>query len=380
MKFLPRLLTCFTLSSVLFGASPARAADDIVIGQTADFSSVAGQQMKDFNAGALAYFAQVNARGGIKGRQIRLEVRDDAFAADKAAANARELVNKVGVIALFGSRGTDPSEAVMKVADETRTPLIAPITGADSVRQSPYTFPVRASYRDEVASMLQHLAFVPARLALVVQDDKFGNPLAQYIDNTVKTRHPTVQIVAKVKFQRKQPDLANEARAVLDAMPTAVIALCNPTSCESLVRNLHEQSKARARPRPTVYQTSISDMYTQFKKMGPDVVAGNPYSQVLPDPNRGISTLVKDYRAAMARAQAPLGYRSYEGYFSAAVLVEALKRARGPSRADLFDALEQGMANGVEIGEVSVRYARGNHRGSQYVDLVTINRDGRLVN
>lgn len=335
--------------------------------------------MKEFNAGALAYLSQVNAQGGVKGRPVTLVVRDDAFAADKAAANAKELIEKVGVVALFGTRGTDPSEAVMKLADAAKVPLIGPITGADSTRESPYTYPVRASYRDEVEKMLAHLAIVPSRLALVVQDDKFGNPLAAFIESQLKQNYRTTTIVAKVKFPRKQPDLTAQARAVLQVEPNAVIALCNPTSCGSLVKSLHDQAKAMAKPRPTVYQTSISDMYTQYKKLGPEVVAGHPYTQVLPDPNKGVSAFVRQYRTAMLRVNAPLSYRTYEGYVSAAVLVEALKRARGLSRADIAQALEQGMSSPVEFGDVSVRYSAGSHRGSSYVDLVTIDRAGRLV-
>ncbi len=376
MTRFPRLLvsTLLCLSSwTVWGA------EDILIGQTADFSSVAGAQMKEFNAGALAYFSQVNARGGVKGRPIKLESRDDAFAADKAAVNAKELIEKVGVVALFGTRGTDPSEAVMKLADANKVPLIGPVTGADSTRESAYTYPVRASYRDEVDKMLVHMSFVPAKLALVVQDDKFGNPLAAFIESQIKARYPTTKIIVKVKFPRKQPDLSAQAQTVIDAEPNAVIALCNPTSCENLVRNLHDIAKAKAKPRPTVYQTSISDMYSQYKKLGPDVVAGHPYSQVLPDPNRGVSAMVREYRAAMAKVKAPLSYRTYEGYVSAAVLTEALKRARSLTRADIAQALEQGMSSPVEFGEVSVRYASGAHRGSSFVDLVTIDKMGRLV-
>jgi hypothetical protein len=33
----------------------------------------------------------------------------------------------------------------------------------------------------------------------------------------------------------------------------------------------------------------------------------------------------------------------------------------------------------VEVGDISIKYSADLHRGSQYVDLVTIDRDGRLV-
>jgi branched-chain amino acid transport system substrate-binding protein len=376
MLHLPRICLALVLS---LQACLAFAAEDILIGQTADLSSVAGQQMKDFNAGAQAYFSQVNAKGGVKGRQIRLITKDDAFAADKATVNAKELIAKDGVIALFGSRGTDPTEAVIKVAEATKTPLVAPISGADSMRDSRYVFPVRAGYRDEVRAMLDHISFVPSRLAVLVQDDKFGNPLFGYIDQALREKYRTTQLVSTVRFPRKKTDLAEEVGKILNAEPNAVIALCNPTSCENFMRQIHEQAAAKSKPRPTIYQTSISDMYAQFKKLGPGMVAGNPFSQITPDPHRGVNTQVKDYRAAMEKAQAPLNYRSYEGFLSAVVMVEALKRSKGLNREDLHQALEQGLSNGIELGDLSVKYTADLHRGSQYVDLVTIDRDGRLV-
>jgi hypothetical protein len=59
--------------------------------------------------------------------------------------------------------------------------------------------------------------------------------------------------------------------------------------------------------------------------------------------------------------------------------VEALKRSRGFTKEDLHQALEQGMSNGFEVGDMPIKYSADLHRGSQYVDLVTIDRDGRLV-
>jgi ABC-type branched-subunit amino acid transport system substrate-binding protein len=355
------------------------SANDIVIGQTADFSSVAGVQMKDFNAGALAAIARVNALGGIRGRQLRLQSLDDAFSADKASANARQLVDQSSVVALFGTRGTDPTEAVMKVAESARVPLIAPITGADTVRKSKMTFPVRASYRTEIDGMLRHMAIAPSRLSILVQNDKFGNPLAAFIEERIAQQYKGLELVGKVPFERKSTDLRAQAAQVLASNPNSVIALCNPSSCEAFIKQLLEQSRASGRPRPTVYQTSISDIYSQFAKIGPSVVQGNPYGQVLPDPHRLFSPLSKEYLAAMAMAKTngPVNYRSFEGYISAKVLIEAVSRASTISSQGVQDALE-GMGS-VDLGGFSVRYSADNHQGSTYFDLVTMDKDGRLV-
>lgn len=353
------------------------AANDIVIGQTADFSSVAGGQMRDFNAGALAALGRVNAAGGIRGRQLKLQSLDDAFSADKASANARQLVEQTSVVALFGTRGTDPTEAVMKVAEAARMPLIAPITGADTVRKSRVTFPVRASYRTEIDGMLRHMAIAPARVSVLVQNDKFGNPLAAFIEERIAKQYKGLALVGKVPFERKATDLRAQAAQVLAANPNAVIALCNPTSCEAFIKQMLEQSRSNGQPRPTVYQTSISDIYAQYSKLGPAVVQGNPYGQVLPDPNRLFSPLSKEYLAAMGKSRSPVNYRSFEGYISAKVLIEALNRATTLSSQGVQDALE-GMGN-VDLGGFTVRYGAETRQGSTYFDLVTMDKGGRLV-
>jgi len=354
----------------------AQAANEIRIGQTADFSSVASAQMKDFNAGANAAIAAVNARGGISGQAIKLISLDDTLNADKAAANARQLIEKHNVMALFGSRGTDPSEAVMKVAEAHHVPLIAPITGADTVRKSKYTFPVRAAYRTEIEGILKHLSITPTRLAVLVQDDKFGNPLATFIDEQVKTV-PSVQVVGKVRFARKETNLHTHAEAILATTPTAVLALCNPASCQAFTKEILAMTTNTGRPRPTIYQSSISDIYADYAKLGPAAVQGNAFAQVFPDPNRSFSQLNKDYKAAMTQAKATVNYRSFEGYVSARVLIEALKRANGASSSAVFDALES--MDSFDLGGFTVRYSARLHDGSSYFDLVTMDKTGRLV-
>lgn len=355
----------------------AWSASEILIGQTADFSSVAGVQMKDFNAGALAYIEKINAAGGVGGRRIKLISLDDAFSADKAAANAKELIDKHNVVALFATRGTDPTEAVIKVADAADVPLIAPITGVDTVRKSRIAFPVRAGYRAEIEGMLRQLSVIPTRLAVLVQDDKFGRPLIDLIEERVAAKYKNITVVKRVSFERKSTDLHTQASEILSVLPNAVIALCNPSSCESFTREIAAQSGPGKTHRPTLYQTSISDAYAQFDKLGPEAVAGHVYGQVLPDPARVRSAIGKEYLALVKSNKGRVDYRSFEGYVSAKLLVEALKRSKPVSPAGVQSALEN--MGTVDLGGYKVSYRPGDHDGSEFFDLVTMDRSGRPV-
>ena len=62
----------------------AATAQDILIGQTTDLSSLAGSQMHDYNEGAQLVFHAVNASGGLNGRHIKLVSMDDAYNAPAA--------------------------------------------------------------------------------------------------------------------------------------------------------------------------------------------------------------------------------------------------------------------------------------------------------
>lgn len=366
------------LTLALFGATATSfASEPILVGQTADFTSLAAVQMKQFNTGAMAYIDKVNKAGGIRGRPIKIILKDDAYVADMALRNAKELVEKDGVVALFGSRGTDTTEAVISVAEASKTPLIAPLNGSDAVRSSHLTFPVRASYRDEIDLMLKQMSLATTRLAVAAQDDKFGNPLIEYIDQVVRTRYPQITRVSTIRFPRKKADLFDEAHAVVSSGASSVIALCNPTSCDSMIKQIRSIALGNSRVVPTVYQTSISDVHSQYDRLGPALIAGLPYTQVLPDPAKGSSVTVREYRAAMAQLDAPVNYRTYEGYLSAIVLCEGLKRASALTRTEIIRAFESKMQE-IDLGEVKARY---NHKikGLDFVDLVTVNKDGKIV-
>ena len=71
----------FSLSA--FAADPGVSADKIVLGQAAPLegpASALGTGMRD---GMLAAFAEVNAKGGVKGRKIELKSRDDGYEPNK---------------------------------------------------------------------------------------------------------------------------------------------------------------------------------------------------------------------------------------------------------------------------------------------------------
>ncbi|HMH74235.1 MAG TPA: ABC transporter substrate-binding protein, partial [Bradyrhizobium sp.] len=94
-------LTIFTSLSILFAvARPPHAgaeeagvsSDTILFGQAAALegpSSALGQGMRQ---GILAAFAEINAKGGVHGRKLKLVSRDDGYDPDRSVAQTTKLI------------------------------------------------------------------------------------------------------------------------------------------------------------------------------------------------------------------------------------------------------------------------------------------------
>ena len=122
-----------TLAAAAAAADPGISSTTIVIGQSAAFSGPASELGNEMRAGALAYFQQVNAAGGVNGRKIELRSLDDGYESDRAAANTRKLIDD-GVFLLFGYVGTPTSNASKPIFTAARVPFVGPFTGAESLR------------------------------------------------------------------------------------------------------------------------------------------------------------------------------------------------------------------------------------------------------
>ena len=70
------------------------------------------------------YNEYVNARGGVHGRRITLEMRDDGYEPARTVQATRELVQEDGVFAIFASVGTANNIAVRPFLNQLRVPQL----------------------------------------------------------------------------------------------------------------------------------------------------------------------------------------------------------------------------------------------------------------
>ena len=157
-------------------------AQDLIVGMTSGFTGEAAVNAHKNRLGAQLAINEFNARGGLRGRRMRLMTLDDKLSAAQAAANATTLVTEHHAIALLLCRSTACTQALLPVLKKHQVALVGPSTGAMVFHTPvhPLVFNVRSTYQREAENAVYYLRQQGVdRLAVVQVDDSFGDDAVQ---------------------------------------------------------------------------------------------------------------------------------------------------------------------------------------------------------
>lgn len=343
----------------------------ILIGQTAGFTGAVAAGVKETTEGAKLYIDAINTKGGIAGQKIELISLDDKFDTKLAAENARKLIEENNVAALFLSRGTPHTEAIVPVLDKHSIPLIAPSTGAMSLHQPvrKHIFNVRATYQREAEKAVLHLITIGiTKIAIVHVDDSFGNDVLVGAQRGLASAK--LQPVLLEKYDRTKPDFSRIAPALASSGAQAVVLIASGAAAADAVKAFRAAGSAAQ------VVTQSNNASGGFIKSLGEHARGVIVSQVFP---QSLSyTLVKEAQdMARAKGMAEVTPAMLEGFAAAKVLVEALRRAGPkPSRERIQAALE-GLSK-FDLGGLEVNFSPQDHTGLDFADLSIITADGRF--
>jgi branched-chain amino acid transport system substrate-binding protein len=348
------------------------SADKIVFGQAAPFEGPASALGLGMREGLSAAFAEVNAKGGVKGRKLELKARDDGYEPNKSIEATKALLTQDNVFALVGPVGTPTSAATQPIAAETGVPFIGAFTGAEFLRNphKPNVVNVRASYFQETEEMVERLTkdLKVERIAIFFQDDAFGRAGLAGVNKAMEKRKMT--LVAEGTFERNTTAVKSALLEIKKGNPQAVIMVGPYKPCAEFIK-LARQIKLEA----TFVNISFVGSDALAAELG-EAGAGVVITQVVPFPQDTSVKLVADYHAALKAvdAKAKPGFVSLEGYMVGRLVIAALdKISAEPTRAALLDVIAK---NSFDLGGVKLAYGATDNQGMDEVFLTVIQKDG----
>ena len=367
-----RQLARMAAASAVAGVGLARAQDSrIVLGQSAAFSGPAMQLGTQFHAGARLWFDQLNAKGGVGGRQVEIRHLDDGYEPDRCVANTEKLI-KDEVFALFGYIGTPTSLAALPLATSARVPFIAPFTGAMGLRE-PFkreAFHLRASYDDETALIVKQLIELSQnRIGVFYQNDAYGKAGLSGVTKALAARQ--LKPIAEGTVERNSEDVAAAVAKLAKSGAQAIVQIGAYKACAAFIRQARKAGYGGK-----FYNVSFVGTQALADELGKDG-AGVVVSQVVPSPYNPARPVSREFvAAAKQQGRVQANFSSMEGYLAAKLFTEGLKRAGGkPTREALIAALE---SINEDFGGYRVSFGPGNHVASKFVELSMLTGDGRV--
>jgi branched-chain amino acid transport system substrate-binding protein len=362
------------LASTLSLAENGVTDKEILIGQFAAISGPAALLGQRMQLGMQAYFTAVNAQGGVNGRSIKLVTRDDGYEPEKAAAAVKALIHEDKVFALAGSVGTPTGIAALPVVSAEQVPLVGMFTGAQALREpfNRQVFHVRASYFDETERIVQHLTTLGVRkIAVFYQNDSYGKAGLDGVLRALTKRQ--LKPVAIATVERNSVDVSKALDTILKSEPEAVVQISAYTSCAAFIKAARAKGYGGQ-----FFNVSFVGSQALADALG-EAGAGVVISQVVPFPYIANSQVVREYQQRMSEAgHKDFDFSSMEGFLTARVLVEGLRRAgKNLSRETLIAGLES--IHDLNLGGFTVNYSAKEHQGSSFTDLTIIGRNGKFM-
>ena len=328
--------------------------------------------------GVLAAFEEANREGGVQGRMLRLQVRDDRYEGEAAVVNTRELIAH-GVFGLIGAVGTPTSNVAEPIASDARVPYIGAFTGASLLRREDqrHVVNLRASYDQETEEMVERLTtdLGFSRIAILYQDDSYGQAGLTGVEQALERRD--MALAGRGTYVRNTVAVKRALLGIRDSNPQAVIIIGAYRPAAQFIKWARKIGM-----RAVFVNISFVGSNALLNELGA-AGEGVVVTQVVPFPRDASVPVVARYQRAI-RAIDPAaqpGFVSLEGYLAGRLVVEALQAASdsagaAPTRESFLQALT---ASGpMDLGGFSVEYGPGDNQGSDAVFLTVI-RQGRFV-
>jgi ABC-type branched-subunit amino acid transport system substrate-binding protein len=363
-------------SMALVGAASAEdgvTTRMIVFGQAAAFRGPAAALGIGMREGIEAAFAEINEKGGVDGRKLRLISRDDGYEPVKSIAATKRLIEQDKVFALIGPVGTPTAKVTQPIATAAGVPFIGPFTGAGFLRNPKLTnvINVRASYGEETEAWISHLTkdLNIKKIAILYQDDAFGRVGLAGVQAAMKKRG--LKLAAQGTYRRNTTAVKTALLDIKSAHPQAVVMVGAYKPCAAFIK-----LSRKIGFNPVFVNISFVGSAALARELGPDG-KGVAISQVVPFPWDTSRKVVADYQAALKAINpaAQPAFVSLEGYLVGRLAVAGLQRAgANPTREGLLKAIKE--PGQFDFGGLKMSFGPNQNQGLHHVFMTVIQADG----
>ena len=166
------------------------SATEIILGMHTDLSGPAATYGVSSSNAVKMRFDELNEKGGVNGRKIKLIVEDTQYQVPRAVQAGAKLINRDNIFAMVAPLGTPMNNALFKDQFEANVPNLFPLSAARSMYEpfNKLKFYGAASYVDQVRAGINYFVTKKGKKAVcaMYQDTDFGKEVMDGIQMQVE--------------------------------------------------------------------------------------------------------------------------------------------------------------------------------------------------
>ena len=339
-------------------AMPALAQNTIKIGMITDKVGVAKAYAEPVAAGVSFAVKELNAKGGILGRQIELLVEDDQAKPDVSATVARKLVD-AGAVFILSVSLTPATQQAQSVTKDSKTPHMTPSNSGDTLTtqiDNPNFWQTGPLASTQIATLLSYAKNNNyKKVALIGENSDLGQLTNKFFKAGLEKAG--VQIVAEEVVPGGSTTADPQMQKVRAANPDALFMTGITTGPNLLILKSYRQLGIKT-PVLANYNMSVPVYMTAAKGLIDGVTFVDAFDPSKPATQRFVEAYKKD------TGTEPYNLIGY-GYDGIMLVADAIARAGSTDKEKVRVAMQatKGFKGVMGSADASYGFADGKRTG-----------------
>lgn len=356
------ILYCFGVMAMMIGMpTDASAGDEVLIGATAASTGKYANSGKELINGYTMWVEEVNARGGLLGRKVKLIHEDDESNPDKSAEIYERMITSDKVDLLLGPYSSGICMKASTVAEAHNFPLLATTTASNKIWARGYknvfgSIAPAATWMDPILDFAKSQGL--STVAVIFADTAFPKTVAK------GTKEKADSLGLKVVFEEAYPKKNTDFIRIIEKMkavdPDVIIGGTYLPDSVAFLRQAKEHGL-----NAKILAFTVGPIHVDFwKKLGSiaeGVMAPAPWVPTLDFP--GVKSFVEKYEK---RHGYKPGAHAGIGYGGGHILEAAVKKAGSLDKDKLRKTLSE-LDTTTTLGHYKVDKTGANIAMSSYV-------------
>ncbi len=351
----------------MLGATPAHAADTVKVGLLHSLTGAMAMSEKAVRDAEVLAINEINAAGGVLGKQIEYVEEDGASEPSVFATKAEKLVDSEGVATVFGCWTSSSRKAVKPIFEDYEALLWYPVQ-YEGMEQSPHIIYTGAAPNQQIVPAIEYLLSQGYKKFFLLGSDYVFPRTANLVIKTQLAAQGG-EVMGEEYASMDQTDFAAIIGKIEKAKPEVIINTLNGTGNVSFFKQMAEKNYTSKDYMTMSFSIAEEEVATIGAEILKDHLVSWNYYQTTDTPEN--TAFVKAYKDAFGETRvtsdpAEAAYSAVylwktavekAGSFDVEAVLTAIKKGgisfKAPEGLVTIHAENQHLAKPVRVGKIN---------------------------